>query len=148
GLFSVIAAAPAILVAVIASITLERGLDRWFSTRTRSVIENSLMVAQAYVREHAETVRGDIMAMSVDLARAKPMFDQDRDRFRQFLKAQCSIRGLPAALMVRADLSVIERVDLGFSRDFLGPSKEALTQVGESEPQIALLPNADYVAAI
>src|SRR5262249_42855020 len=31
GLFSVIAAAPAILVAVIASITLERGLDRWFS---------------------------------------------------------------------------------------------------------------------
>ena len=39
-------------------------------------------------------------------------------------------------------------VDLGFNRDFLGPSREALAEVGDSEPQIALLPNADYVAAI
>jgi len=148
GLFSVMAAVPAILLALFASITLDRGLDRWFSSRTRAVIENSLSVAQAYVREHAETVRGDIMAMSVDLARAKPMFDSDRERFRQFLRAQASIRGLPAALMVAGDLSVIERVDLGFSRDFRGPSREALAEVGDSEPQIALLPNADYVAAI
>jgi two-component system, NtrC family, nitrogen regulation sensor histidine kinase NtrY len=148
GLFSVIAAVPAILIAVVASLTIDRALDRWFSTRTRAVIENSLTVAQAYVREHAETVRGDIMAMSVDLARARPMFDQDRERFRQFLKAQASIRGLPAALMIRGDLAVIERVDLGFSRDFLGPSREGLAEVGDAEPQIALLPNADYVAAI
>jgi two-component system nitrogen regulation sensor histidine kinase NtrY len=147
-LFSVIAAVPVILVAVVASITLDRGLDRWFSARTRAVIENSLTVAQAYVREHAETVRGDIMAMAVDLARAKPMFDQDRERFRQFLRAQASIRGLPAALMIAGDLSVVERADLGFNRDFLGPSREALAEVGDSEPQIALLPNADYVAAI
>src|SRR5262249_46145386 len=148
GLFSVMAAVPAILLAVVASVTIDRGLDRWFSSRTRAVIENSLSVAQAYVREHAETVRGDIMAMSVDLARAKPMFDSDRERFRQFLRAQASIRGLPAALMVAGDLSVIERVDLGFSRDFRGPSRDALAEVGDSEPQIALLPNADYVAAI
>jgi two-component system nitrogen regulation sensor histidine kinase NtrY len=148
GLFSVIAAVPVILVAVVASITLDRGLDRWFSQRTRAVIENSLTVAQAYVREHAEMVRGDIMAMSVDLARAKPMFDQDRERFRQFLRAQASLRGLPATLMIRGDLSVAERVDLGFQREFLGPSREALREVGDSEPQIALLPNADYVAGI
>jgi two-component system, NtrC family, nitrogen regulation sensor histidine kinase NtrY len=148
GLFCVMAAVPAILVALVASITLDRGLDRWFSSRTRAVIENSLTVAQAYVREHAETVRGDIMAMAVDLARAKPMFDSDRERFRQFLRAQASLRGLPAAIMIGGDLSLIERADLGFNRDFLGPSREALAEVGDNEPQIALLPNADYVAAI
>lgn len=148
GLFSVMAAVPAILLAVVASVTIDRGLDRWFSSRTRAVIENSLSVAQAYVREHAETVRGDILAMSVDLARAKPMFDNDRERFRQFMRAQASIRGLPAALLIGGDLQVVERIDLGFNRDFLGPSKEALAEVGENEPQIALLPNADYVAAI
>src|SRR5262244_704428 len=148
GLFSVMAAVPAILVALVASITLDRGLDRWFSSRTRAVIENSLTVAQAYVREHAETVRGDIMAMAVDLARAKPMFDSDRERFRQFLRAQASLRNLPAAMMIGGNLAVIERADLGFNRDFLGPSREGLNEVGEDEPQIALLPNADYVAAI
>ena len=49
GLFSIIAAAPAILLAVVASVTLDRGLDRFFSIRTRAVIENSLIVAQAYL---------------------------------------------------------------------------------------------------
>jgi two-component system nitrogen regulation sensor histidine kinase NtrY len=58
------------------------------------------------------------------------------------------LRGLPAVLVMRGDLSVAERVDLGFSRDFLGPAREVLAQVGDSEPQIALLPNADYVAGI
>jgi two-component system nitrogen regulation sensor histidine kinase NtrY len=148
GLFSVITAVPVVLVAVVASITLDRGLDRWFSQRTRAVIENSLTVAQTYVREHAEMVRGDILAMSVDLARAKPMFDQDRERFRQFLRAQASLRGLPAVLMMRGDLSTTERVDLGAARELIGPSRQALAEVGESEPTFGLVPNADYVGAV
>ena len=61
------------------------GLDRLFSTRTRAVIENSVIVAEAYMREHAQLIRGDILAMAFDVARAKPLFDQDRARFRQFL---------------------------------------------------------------
>src|SRR5262245_43602939 len=148
GLFSVMAAVPAILLAVVASITLDRGLDRWFSVTPRNVIENSLSIAQAYVREHAETVRGDIGLMAIDLARAKPMFDSDRERFRQYLRALASLRKLPAAMMIGGDLAVIEKADLGFNREFRGPSREALAQVGEDEPQVALLPNADYVAAI
>ena len=77
GLFSIIAAAPAILVAIVASVTLDRGLDRLFSTRTRAAIENSLFVAEAYLREHAQIVRSDIMVMAFDITRTKPVFDQD-----------------------------------------------------------------------
>src|SRR6187551_4124437 len=84
GIFSLIAAAPAILVAIVASVTLDRGLDRLFSTRTRSAIENSLIVAEAYLRDHGELIRGDILAMAFDVSRAKPLFDQDRARFKQF----------------------------------------------------------------
>jgi two-component system, NtrC family, nitrogen regulation sensor histidine kinase NtrY len=46
GLFAIIAAIPTILMAVVASITLDRGLDRFFSTRARAV-QNSLIVSQA-----------------------------------------------------------------------------------------------------
>ncbi len=73
-LFAVIAAVPAILVALVASVTLDRGLDRLFSTRTRAIIENSLIVADAYLQEHAQMIPGDIMAMSFDVSRAKPLF--------------------------------------------------------------------------
>jgi two-component system nitrogen regulation sensor histidine kinase NtrY len=148
GLFSVIAAVPAILVAVVASITLDRGLDRWFSTRTRAVIENSLIVAEAYVREHAELIRGDIVAMAFDVARAKPLFDQDRERFRQFFSAQASLRGLPAAVMLTGDLSQVERVDLNPGREFSLPPRATLAEIGAAEPRIALLPDNDYVAAV
>ncbi len=149
GLFSVIAAVPAILLAVIASITLERGLDRWFSTRTRAVIENSLTVAEAYLREHAAMIRSDIMAMAYDVGRARALYDQDRERFRQFLKAQASIRGLPHALMIHNDLSIIERADLRPGAELIAtPSAGALKEVGEGEPQIALLAEAKTVAAV
>jgi two-component system nitrogen regulation sensor histidine kinase NtrY len=81
-LFAVVAAVPTILVAVVASVTLDRGLDRLFSTRTKAIIENSLIVADAYLQEHAQMIRGDIMAMSFDVSRAKPLFDSDRERFK------------------------------------------------------------------
>src|SRR5579871_958679 len=59
GLFAVIAAVPTILVAVVASTTLDRALDRFFATRMRAMIEQSVIVADAYVNEHAQSIRGD-----------------------------------------------------------------------------------------
>ena len=47
-LFSIIAVLPAVLVAVVANVTIDRGLDRLFSGPTREVIQNSLIVARAY----------------------------------------------------------------------------------------------------
>jgi two-component system nitrogen regulation sensor histidine kinase NtrY len=72
-LFSVIAVLPAVLVSIVANVTLDRGFDRLFSVRTRAVIENSLIVANAYVYEHAQLIRGDILGMSGDIARARPL---------------------------------------------------------------------------
>jgi two-component system nitrogen regulation sensor histidine kinase NtrY len=148
GLFSIIAAAPTILVAVVASVTLDRGLDRLFSTRTRAVIENSMIVAEAYMREHGQLIRGDILAMAFDVARAKPLFEQDRARFRQFFTAQAQVRGLPVAEIIDNDVNVIERADTKFNRPVVQPSQRALTGVNESEPQVALILEANYVAAI
>ena len=108
GLFAVMAAVPTVLVSVVASTTLDRGLDRFFSTRTRAMIEQSLIVANAYVTEHAGSVRSEDLAMAFDLARAKPLFDSDRDQFRKFLAAQTTGRNLSVALMLSADGSVVE----------------------------------------
>ena len=107
GLFSIIAAAPAIMVAIVASVTLDRGLDRLFSTRTRAAIENSLIVAEAYLRDHAQIVRSDIMVMAFDIARNKTVFDQDPEKLRQFLTFQASVRGLAAAIVIDKDLKVV-----------------------------------------
>src|SRR6476619_5361181 len=62
-LFSVIAVLPAVLVAIVANVTIDRGLDRVFSGPTRAAIENSLTIARAYAYEHAQLIRDDILGM-------------------------------------------------------------------------------------
>lgn len=79
GLFSIIAAVPAILVAVVASVTLDRGLDKLFSQQTQSLIQNSQTVSEAYVREQAQFVGADCITVALEVARGKPLFDQNRE---------------------------------------------------------------------
>src|SRR5262245_53454108 len=148
GIFSLIAAAPAILVAIVASVTLDRGLDRLFSTSTRSAIENSLIVAEAYLRDHAQIVRSDIMVMAFDIARNKSLFDQDPDKLRQFLTFQAQVRGLGAAIVLDKDLKVIARADLNINQTFALPPRDALSHITSKEPQVVLLPDVNYVAAV
>ncbi|MFL6799751.1 MAG: ATP-binding protein [Xanthobacteraceae bacterium] len=147
-LFSIVAAVPAVLVAVVASVTLDRGLDRLFSQQTQSMIENALVVADAYVREHAKFARADAIAIAIELARAKPLFDQSREQFHQFLAVQASIRGLPAAMLLDRDLNVVDQADAQMGQDFVKPSSSVLGGINDTEPQVAMFLEANYVAAI
>src|SRR5580700_7531313 len=138
----------AFLVAVVASVTLDRGLDRLFSRQTQSLIQNSLIVSDAYVREHAQFLRADCITTAIEVARARTLFDQNRDQFRQFLTAQSNIRGLPAVMMIDGELNVIEQAGGNVAQTFVKPSREVLAASNETEPQIALFLDANYVAAI
>jgi len=145
GLFSVIAAMPVIIVATVASLTLDRGLDSLISNHTQALLANSATVAKAYVRE---LIYRDVMGMSYDLARAKPLFDQDRERFHQLLNAQAAMRGLPYTMVLRSDLSMIDRADLRGSGEAIPPATGTLDKVSDSEPEIALLEEANTLAAL
>jgi two-component system, NtrC family, nitrogen regulation sensor histidine kinase NtrY len=147
-LFAVIAAVPTILVAVVASTTLDRGLDRYFSTRTRAMIEQSLIVANAYVDDHATAIRGEVLAMAYDLGRAKPLFDQNRDQFRTFLTAQATGRNLAAAIIIKSDGSTVERADVAMDKKIVLPSPQLLAAVTETDPQVALIPEGNHLAAV
>jgi two-component system nitrogen regulation sensor histidine kinase NtrY len=147
-LFSIVAAVPAVLVAVVASVTLDRGLDRLFSQQTQSMIQNSLIVADAYVREHAQFARADAIAIAIELARAKPLFDQSREQFHQFLTVQASIRGLPAVMLLDKELRVIDQVESQISQNFVKPTPSVLAGINDTEPQVAMFLDANYVAAI
>jgi two-component system nitrogen regulation sensor histidine kinase NtrY len=148
GLFAVIAAVPTVLVSVVASTTLDRGLDRFFSTRTRAMIEQSLIVANAYVSEHAEAIRGDLLAMAYDLGRAKSIFDQDRDQFQKIISAQAAGRSLSAALLIKSDGSTVDRAGATVDKKVVLPTADLLAEVNETEPRVALLPEDNHLAAV
>jgi two-component system nitrogen regulation sensor histidine kinase NtrY len=147
-LFSIMAVLPAVLVAIVANVTIERGLDRLFSGPTREVIENSLIIARAYMQEHAQLIRGDILGMANDIGRARPLYDQDRQSFREFLTASAASRNLPGAMLIDKDRHVLESAETGIQLAFAAPPADFLSNVNENEPEIAVLPEQNYVAAL
>ncbi|MBN8982085.1 MAG: PAS domain-containing sensor histidine kinase [Rhizobiales bacterium] len=147
-LFSVIAVLPAVLVSIVANVTLDRGLDRLFSVRTKAVIENSLLVANAYVYEHAQLIRGDIIGMASDITRARPLYDQDRESFRNLLTSTAASRNLPGAMLIDKNRNILESAATGIQQNFLTPAPEFLSNVTEDEPQIGVFVEQNYVAAV
>ncbi len=147
-LFSVIAVLPAVLVSIVANVTLDRGLDRLFQGPTREVIQNSLIVANAYLHEHAQLIRGDIIGMANDVANVRPLFDQDRKSFREFLTESAASRNLPGTMLIDKDRNILETAQTGIRLQFDTPAPEFLSNVNETEPQIAVFIEANYVAAV
>ena len=147
-LFSIIAVLPAVLVAIVANVTLGRGLDRMFSGPTRAAIENSLTIARAYTQEHAQLIRGDILRMANDIARARPLYDQDRRSFGEFLTESAASRNLPGAVIIDKDTKPLVAADTGAMLTYAPPAPDLLKNVGEDEPEMALLPEENYFAAV
>jgi two-component system nitrogen regulation sensor histidine kinase NtrY len=145
-LFSMIAAAPAILVAIVASVTLDRGLDRMLSIR--DLITNTLVVAQIYGAEHIQGLRGDTLAMAITLTQVKPLFDQDRARFQQVFTAQAALRGLPGAMLVTGDKSVVVKSDFNPQPELMIPPAANLTSISDTEPTIDPVPETNVLAAL
>jgi two-component system nitrogen regulation sensor histidine kinase NtrY len=148
-LFSLIAAVPAILVAVVASVTIDRGFDRMFSKQTERMIENAVVVAQAYLRDQGGLVRADTIAVAIELARAKSMFDENRDEFRKFVNFQAGVRALGMIIILDRDANVIEQATVRVSnQNFIKPSRQVLANITEKEPQIGLFLDDNHVAGL
>jgi two-component system nitrogen regulation sensor histidine kinase NtrY len=99
-LFSIIAVLPAILLAAFASVSLDRGLDAWFSSRTQSIIKNSIDVANAYLQEHGQVIRLDTLGMAKDIDEAVSLVSSNPQAFGKFLTAQAAIRAIPVAFLI------------------------------------------------
>jgi two-component system, NtrC family, nitrogen regulation sensor histidine kinase NtrY len=148
-LFSIIAVLPAVLVAIVANVTIDRGLDRLFSGPTREVIQNSRIIASAYMQAHAQLIYGDIVGMATDVSRARPLFDQDRQSFLQMLVAGAATRNLPGAMIIDKNTNPILSAETGgIPLAFAPPPPEMLKDVGEEKPEIAVLPDQNNVAAV
>jgi two-component system, NtrC family, nitrogen regulation sensor histidine kinase NtrY len=146
-LFSAIAVLPAVLVSIVAYVTLDRGLDRLFSGPTRDVIENARVIATAYLNEHGQLISGDILGMTNDIARVpRQLFDQDQGSFVDMLAASAASHSLPGAMLIDKDGKPL--LQTPFRKDFITPPREFLSNVKETEPEIAIIPEGNYVAAV
>lgn len=147
-LFSIVAITPAILVALFASITLDVGLDRWFSIRTQSIVSSSLNVAQAYVLENASYLQGQTVSMSNDLERNRQLYSLDRTGFMDLMTRQARGRGMLGAFLVRSDGSQILRANIPTEKPLPTVPEEALKAAAAGQPTLIPPGTTNLVGAV
>src|SRR5690606_35931068 len=111
-MFALVAAIPAALVAVVATIALNQGLDQWFSERTRAMVESSRLVARSYMLEHAQVLRDDVIWVASELEQAHTAFGEDQERFQRILTALAVTRSLPFTSLVNAQGDTLMRAQI------------------------------------
>ncbi len=133
-LFSLIAIVPAIIVAVFAVVTLNRGLDAWFSERTQAIVNSAVTVAEEYITNSAQATRADVANISADLIQQKALFDTDRAAFVRRVARHAALRGLAGAFVF--DQSQ-KRIDVNVTASdkvkFLVPTAEMIALADKGE---------------
>lgn len=135
-LFSIVAITPAILVAIFASITLDVGLDRWFSIRTQSIVSSSMNVAQAYMLDNASYLQGQTASMATDLDRNRTLYSLDRTGFAELLTRQAKGRGMLGASLVRIDGKPLMQAAITTDQPLPSVPMDALASSAAGQPTL------------
>ena len=135
-LFTIIAVIPAIAIAVVASITLDLGLDRWFEIRTKTIVDSSLQVAESYINENAINLRDATINMAFALDSQRRLYNLDRAGFSRYLTQQARGRGMLGAFVIRPDGSAIHSADIEVERALPQPPLDALKTAADGRPVI------------
>jgi two-component system nitrogen regulation sensor histidine kinase NtrY len=147
-LFSLAALAPVIVVAAFLGFTFSQGVDRWFSQRVESTIENAADVGRAYVDLASGGLSGEVQAMAEDLNLARQGLTDDPQRYGAFLAAQAERRQLSSAYVINRDGTVLARAESGGQQGVAMPAGEAFTAADEGDVYVAFDDANDRVVAL
>ena len=141
-MFAVVAAGPAFIVAVVAMLSLNQGLDQWFSERMRSMVESSRLVARSYMLEHAHVLRDDTVWVARELEAARDTYASDPARFQRILTALATTRSLPFTSLVNGEGETILRAQINAPGAVPRVPDAVLEVAGEGAPTM-IAPGAD-----
>ena len=128
GVFALMALIPTVTVAVFAGLTVNVGLEGWFSDRVRGVVGSSLAAAQAYEAEQRSDLISDAeaLARSIDNARNQGIQLSPSELLGE---GQRQIqRGLREAYLIDGTGQIRARGDRSYLFDFEQPSAAQIQQ--------------------
>jgi two-component system, NtrC family, nitrogen regulation sensor histidine kinase NtrY len=126
-----------------------RSRSRYSGSRAhRSIINTSLSVAEAYLREHGQVIRADLLAMATDLSASKATTMISLRSSAAFFAAQAAVRALPVAMILREDLSVIMESEIDPQSEFLMPPADAIQQARDGEVVVIAPGMSNQVGAL
>jgi len=108
-LFSLIAAAPTMLVVIFASLLFQFGVDFWFSDRSRGMFENAAGLAEGYYQENQREVGANTIAMATDLGKLLSQLPIDDPKFADYYFQQVVVRNLNESAVIEIGADGVAR---------------------------------------
>jgi two-component system nitrogen regulation sensor histidine kinase NtrY len=142
GAFALMALLPTVTVAVFAVLTINIGLETWFSSRVQNVVGASLAAAEAYEEQTREGLVQDARALSNYLdASRRATFVMDEGELRQVLgQGQGQIqRGLREAYVIDSTGEIRARGERSYLFDYEEPSRGAFLRARDEG--VAVIPD-------
>lgn len=136
GVFVALALIPTVTVAVFAVVTLNFGLEGWFSDRVRNVVGSSLSAAEAYEAEHSNGLATDTRSLATFITeRRRSVTILPDGALREVLNQGQGLiqRGLREAYVINRAGDITARGERSYLFDYELPSDEELSraEVGE-----------------
>src|SRR5215472_6183915 len=147
-LFSLIAVLPTIIIAGFSYLFFSFGVENWFSDKVRTALSESLAVAEAYLHEHQQAIRADVLAMANDLNRDAVKLALNPEHLEQVVSAQAALRGLTEAMVFDRAGHVLARSSLSFVLGFEPVPEEAMRRADEGDVAIMTNDSDDRVRAL
>ena len=133
GVFALLALIPTVTVAIFAGLTVNVGLEGWFSDRVRQVVGNSLAAAHAYEQEQRSDLAEDAAALaaSINNARSAGILISDSELLGE---GQRQIqRGLREAYLIDGTGEIRARGNRSYLCDCEKPEDRLVAQAAEGE---------------
>ncbi len=139
GLFSIVAAVPAVLIAITGTLTLERSLNPAIMQDLRGFILTTAEAARIFREAQCRSLLQEAELTASDLDRVQPTFVSNRALFHDYFEARAKILGFTAAAVMRRNGDVIERVYNDPNSRIVTPEQTDFDDAARNEPLCLIL---------
>lgn len=147
-LFSFVSVVPAVLIAVVFGVLVNRGVDQWFSTNVRSSVENGALIGRAYVADVGMSLERDLETMATELGGVHNRFE-NRIQFGRALEQIGAFFGYPALYILNGEGEVLASGEQPGAPPYVAPPPDAFEVLAQGEVvPTAVTENPDTIRAL
>ncbi|MDC0231767.1 ATP-binding protein [Pelagibacteraceae bacterium] len=132
--FSTTTLLPSILIAIFSLILFNVGLQNYFDTKIKTVVNNSSEVANNYLEEVRNSIESDILLVNLDVNNKAQLFYENPKSFATMLASQRLLRRLDEVHLLDSSGNFIMSSVVDSNLVFIPPPEEAFERTLNGKP--------------
>ena len=133
-LFSIIAATPAILMAIVGSVTVERSLNPAYMQDVRGFVLNTVEAADLVRQSECGNLLREARLIALDIDSRRSIFDSNRSFFKDYITSRIKALNFETSVLMRRGGELVERFEAANAPAALIPEASDFDDAKKDEP--------------